>query len=242
MISLERLLTNTPIPILGNIKFYQPTLLEISNMGENTYWSMLKIWDLSRDEIITKEDESTKKLTDFELWIDSIFASTPLRMSLASSIDCFLHTKVEFLSVSHTIIVGENDSLTLVDEHFYSTVNDIVKSLTSLDSDKEKEQYKETEGMSEREKQMVKKMRENAAKINKIKNGDEKVKDRLANQIIALVAIGHYTFDDVYKMTIVQLVYLLKKYVSIQQYELYTALSPYADSKKSQPIKHWLDT
>ena len=85
-------------------------------------------------------------------------------------------------------------------------------------------------------------MRENAAKINKIKNGDEKVKDRLANQIIALVAIGHYTFDDVYKMTIVQLVYLLKKYVSIQQYELYTALSPYVDSKKSQPIKHWLDT
>jgi hemerythrin-like domain-containing protein len=35
---------------------------------------------------------------------------------------------------------------------------------------------------------------------------------------------------------------LLKKHVEVQQYELYTTLSPYMDSKNGQGVKHWLDT
>ncbi len=42
-IKLERLLSNTPIPILGNLKFRQPTIQEIADMGEDMYWSMIKI-------------------------------------------------------------------------------------------------------------------------------------------------------------------------------------------------------
>jgi hypothetical protein len=85
-------------------------------------------------------------------------------------------------------------------------------------------------------------MRESAAKLDKIKNGEKDKKDQLVKQIISLVAIGGYTYDQVYSMTIVQMIYLLKKYVAIQQYELYIALSPYRDSKNGQTIEHWLDT
>ena len=43
-------------------------------------------------------------------------------------------------------------------------------------------------------------------------------------------------------MTIIQMINLLKKHVEVQQYELYTTLSPYMDSKNGQGVKHWLDT
>ena len=103
------------------------------------------------------------------------------------------------------------------------------------------DQYKETPNMSEREKEMIRKMKLREQKLNKIKNSEKNVENRLANQIVSLVAIGGYTFDEVYNMTMVQMVYLLKKYVAIQNYVLYTGLSPYMDSKKSKPVEHWLD-
>lgn len=163
-------------------------------------------------------------------------------MRLIASVDCFLHTKVEFLPISNTIMIGEKDSSTILDVNFYEAMRNICKSITDLGSEKKEEQFKETANMSEREKAMIRKMRANAEKLNRLKNGEQNVEDRLVKQIISLVAIGHYTFDEVYEMTIVQLIYLLRKYVEIQQYELYTTLSPYMDSKKNQAPKHWLDT
>ena len=60
-------MSTTPIPVRGGIKFYQTTLREILDMGENMYWSMLKIWDLNRDELLQEENEETKILSDFDV-------------------------------------------------------------------------------------------------------------------------------------------------------------------------------
>lgn len=235
-------MSTTPIPVRGGIKFYQTTLREILDMGENMYWSMLKIWDLNRDELLQEENEETRILSDFDVWKAYMFNAGEMRMRLIASVDCFLHTKVEFLPISNTIMIGEKDSSTILDVNFYEAMRNICKSITDLGSEKKEEQFKETANMSEREKAMIRKMRANAEKLNRLKNGEQNVEDRLVKQIISLVAIGHYTFDEVYEMTLVQLIYLLNKYVEIQQYELYTTLSPYMDSKKNQAPKHWLDT
>lgn len=242
MISLGRLMSATPIPIRGDVKFYQPTLRQVLDMGEPMYWSLLKIWDLGRKDMVPVETEETLALDDFTLWTTFVYNVPDFRNRMVASIDCFLHTKVEFLPISNTIMVGESDSPILLDAAFYYAMREISQSLSELGSDKKEEQYQETEHMSEREKQIIAKMKASAEKLDKIKNGERSVEDRLVKQIISLVAIGKYTFDEVYKMTIVQLVYLLKKYVEIQQYELYTALSPYMDSKKGQTVNHWLDT
>lgn len=240
MIKLERLLSNTPIPILGSLKFYQPNLQQIVDMGEEMYWSMIKIWCLDRKDMVAEETDKTKQLTDLEIWKAFVFNSPDMQVRFIGSIDCFLHTKVEFLPTVNTIIIGEDDSTVVVDEAFYSVMRDICSALSSLGEEKKEEQYRETENMSEREKEMIRKMKAREEKLNAAKN-NKKVDNRLAKQIVSLVAIGEYTFDEVYAMTLIQMVYLLKKYTAIQQYVLYTGLSPYMDSKKSKPIEHWLD-
>lgn len=235
-------MTATPIPISGDIKFYQPIIKDILNMGEEMYWSLLKVWDLSRKEMIVEETEETLKLTNFEIWQAIMFNNKEMQNRLIASVDCFLHTKIEFLPISNTIMIGEGDSSILLNNSIYLFLQEISKSMSDMFSEKKDDQFQETENMSEREKQLIKKMRESAAKLDKIKNGEKDTKDRLVKQIISLVAIGGYTYDQVYSMTIVQMIYLLKKYVAIQQYELYIALSPYRDSKNGQTIEHWLDT
>ena len=241
-IKLERLLSNTPIPILGDLKFHQPTLQEIVDMGEEMYWSMIKIWCLDRKDMVVEENEQTRNMSDLDIWKAFVFNSPDMQMRFIASVDCFLNRKVEFLPTANTIIIGEDDTTkVVVDEAFYSVMRDICLAMSSLGEEKKEEQYRETENMSEREKALIRKMKARQEQLNAAKNSKEKVESRLAKQIVSLVAIGEYTFDEVYSMTLIQMVYLLKKYTAIQQYVLYTGLSPYMDSKKSKPVEHWLD-
>ena len=234
-------MTATPIPVAKDISFYQPTMRQILNMGEESYWSLLKIWNLSRKELIQTETPETQEMSDWEIWTNVMLHTPQLKQQLICSADCFLHAKIEFLPISNTIMIGEADSLVLLDEKMYNGIQEISRSFFELMVDPQEDQYHETENMSERERQIIQKMKESAAKLDKIKNGERKTKDQLINQVISLVAIGHYAFNEVYDMTIVQMILLLKKYVAVQQYELYTALSPYIDSKKGQGVSHWLD-
>ena len=105
----------------------------------------------------------------------------------------------------------------------------------------EEGQYRETDNMSERERQMIEKMRAAEKKIEQTKNPDKKPEDYLGNRILGLVAVGGYTFEQVYNMTMLQFNMLLQKYVDIQTFELRTSLSPYISSDEGQTNKFWLD-
>lgn len=242
MISLGRLISTEPIPVLGKIKFTQPKLLSVLTMGESMYWSLLKIWDLKRSEMIEVETPESKELSDFEIWQTLAFHVSEFQMRIRASVDYFLNTKIEFLPYSNTIMIGETDTSILLDEAFYLSMQEICQSIFNLGESKKEEQYQEHDNMTDQEKRLIAKMKANAEKLDRIKNGEKSVEDRLVKQIVSLVAIGHYSFDEVYNMTLIQMITLLKKYVEIQQYELVTALSPYMDSKKGQGVKHWLDT
>ena len=242
MINIGRLMTATPIPVSKKIFFYQPTLRQILDMGEGTYWSLLKLWHLKRSEMISAETPETKDLSDFELWTMIMLHTPIMQQQLIASVDFFLHTKIEFLPLSNTIMIGEGDSSVLLDVFLYGMMQEISATFFDLTGDKKEEQYQETAHMSEHEKRLIAKMKASAEKLDKIKNGEKSTEDQLIKQIISLVAIGKYTFNQVYDMTMVQMIYLLKKCVDVQQYELYTALSPYMDSKKGHTVKHWLDT
>lgn len=103
-------------------------------------------------------------------------------------------------------------------------------------------QFKETKNMSERERKMIEKMNLSAKKIEETKNPNRKPEDFLGSRILGLVAVGGYTFEQVYNMTMLQFNMLLQKYVDIQTFELRTQLSPYISSEDGQNTnKFWLD-
>jgi hypothetical protein len=164
-----------------------------------------------------------------------------MREALEESCLIFFRKKIEFLPLSHTISIGEGESSELLDLGLFLTIKSLFSRLVPKKDDKD-QQYKETKNMSERERKMLEKMKAAEAKLNKIKHGDSNANDMFGKQIVSLVAIGHYTFKEVYDMTMLQFTNLLMKYVDIERYELHTVLSPYISSKdaKSQDNKHWL--
>lgn len=243
MISLAQVLSNKPVLIKDNVYFYQPTLQEIVDIGEANYWSALNLWTLTRKQLIAEESEETMKMDDYEIWKEYIFGTPAFRRSLIISCKMFLKTKIEFFDISHTMYIGERESGVILDNTFYLLMRELcLKIVPEASASESNAQYKETDNMSERERQLIEKMKKAEKQIEETKAGPGvKPEDYLGNKILGLVAVGGYTFEQVYNMTMLQFNMLLKKYVDIQSFELRTMLSPYMSSEDGQSNKFWLD-
>lgn len=131
----------------------------------------------------------------------------------------------------------------ILDNTFYLLMKELCNRIIPVSSASEEgKQYHETEHMSERERKMIEKMKLSAQKVEETKNPNRNPEDILGNKITGLVAVGGYTFEQVYNMTMLQFNMLLQKYVDIQTFELRTMLSPYISSEDDQSSnKFWLD-
>ena len=242
MISLARVLSKEPIPLMGSIKFYQPTLQEIVEMGEGNYWVALSLWLLNREDLMAQESENTRQLDDYNVWRLYVLGTPSIRKTLEKSCRILLREKVEFFDISGTIYIGEKESGVILDETFYLLMREICNRVMPVDSASENGQFKETKNMSERERKMIEKMKMSEKKVEETKNPNKKPEDFLGNRILGLVAVGGYTFEQVYNMTMLQFNMLLQKYVDIQTFELRTQLSPYISSEDDRNSnKFWLD-
>lgn len=213
-------------------------------MGENVYWAITNLWTLKRENMLENETDVSRQLDDFEIWERYIFSAPPLRATLIQSCKVLLKTKVEFFDISGTIYIGEKASGIILDATFYLLMKELCQKITPESSaSDEGKQYKKTEHMSERERRLIEKMEAGNKRIEEIKNREqENPEDYFGRKILGLVAVGNYTFEQVYNMTMLQFNLLLQKYVDIQSFELRTALSPYISSEDGQnENKFWLD-
>ena len=191
---------------------------------------------------MAEENELTKEMDDYDIWKTYIISNPAARKVLEQSCSIFFKSKVEFFDISNTIYVGEKESGLILDNTSYFLIRDIFSSiLPDAQENDEDSQYKETDNMSERERQMIAKMKQSQKKIEEAKNPNKRPGDYLGDRILGLVAVGHYTFEQVYNMTMLQFNKLLKKYVDIQNYEIRSMLSPYISSEDGQDFKYWLD-
>lgn len=244
MNNLGYLLTGKPIQITQGIYFYQPTIGEIVEMGEDLYWSLLNVWTLKREELIVQETDDSKQMDDYDIWNICLFSSPPIKEAFIKSCEILLKTKVEFFEISHTIYIGEKASGVILDAAFYLLVKELCqKVIPNLSASDEGKQYRKTDSMSERERRIIEKIEAGQKRVEDIKNQSQHdPKDNLGHKVLGLVAVGHYTFEQVYNMTMLQFNLLLQKYVDIQSFELRTALSPYISSDEGQnENKFWLD-
>ena len=207
-------------------------------MTERTYWSIINLWLLERKDLVPEENEQTKQLSDFDIWKLAILNNESLRRSLGISCQAFFKTKIEFFETTGTIYIGERGSGVFLDESFYLIIRNLCRKLVDYNSNAsdEDQQYNEKAAKSEKEREMIAKMKKAQHLLDE---KDEHPEDALGRKILALTAIGCYTLEQVYNMTMLQLNMLLKKYVDIQTFELQTQLSPYTSSDSGTKAKFW---
>ena len=121
--SLGLLLSGDPIKITSRLKFYQPTVRDVVIMGEERYNLLLRIWTVTRDELIPEENDYTQDKDDYIIWFEYIMSVPQMREALEESCLVFFRKKIEFLPLTHTISIGEGESSELLDLGLYLTIN-----------------------------------------------------------------------------------------------------------------------
>ena len=139
MISLGMLLEGGPIPVTQGTSFYQGTIRDIMTVGEENYWSLMKIWDLTTAEMIPDGAvQGIENLSDFDVWKTYALAVPDFQNRVKLSVRLFFHTKIEFLPISNTIMIGEGDSLILFESYiqfvFIHVESLYLKQYSSFDS------------------------------------------------------------------------------------------------------------
>ena len=83
--SLGLLLSGEPIKITSRLKFYQPTVRDVVTMGEERYNLLLRIWTVTRDELIPEENDYTQDKDDYTIWFEYIISVPKMQEALEES-------------------------------------------------------------------------------------------------------------------------------------------------------------
>ena len=234
MINPLLLLTGDPIRVNNKIQVFQPTIKDLAILGNEKFGSLSSVWFLKRKELIPEENDHTWNLSDFEVWKESIIFNPILNQIFKESVMFFLHNKVEFMKIQHTIMIGELSTGIELQEDLFIGIRDTIGQVVQRKEDETKK--KPSTKKAEKIQAMIDK---GEAKIKEIKKS--KGIDPLALQISAFVAHNMCTYAEVFDMTLIQFGAALEKTVQIENYTLSTMLSPYMDKKHKPKNTHWLE-
>ena len=234
-ISKAYLLTGKPIRIEGtNLRVFQPTMLDIAELGEVKFGALMGIWFIKRRDLIEKENDETWNLSDFEVMKEYITHSPEANRLFRESCLFFLHKNLEFLKIQGTIFIGELESGNELTEELFSKIKNVISVVTQHTED-----IKKNAPSSKKAEEIQAKIEKGQQKIKEIKQ--EEGREIFADQIAGFVAHSNKSFDEVFSMTLIQLSAALEKTVQIENYTTSVMLSPYMDKKHKSKNKHWLE-
>jgi hypothetical protein len=234
-ISRAYLLTGKPVKVEGtSLRVFQPTMLDIAELGEIKFGSLLGIWFIKRKDLIEKENDETWNLSDFEIMREYIIRSPDANKLFKESCLFFLHKNLEFLRVQGTIFIGELESGNELTEELFTKIKNVISVVTQHTED-----TKRNAPSSKKAEEIQAKIEKGQQKIKEIRQ--EEGKEIFADQIAGFVAHSNKSFEEVFSMTLVQFRAALEKTVQIENYTTSVMLSPHMDKKHKSKNKHWLE-
>lgn len=242
MISTAQLLRGKPVKIQEGLKFFQPSLADIVDIGEETYEKMINIWNIEKKDVV-EDAEFVKDFSEYEFWKAYVFSSEVLKGFVENSITIFLRKKIEFLPAGYTIYLGDIAEGIVLNESLFLTLRQVFKKLRGDVREDDSQQYKEEVPMDAKTKALVAKMKGHDEKMAKMNSGPTDPKERLGKNITALVVVGNYTYEQVYEMTMLQFISLLQTHINVESYRIYAIIRPHISSEGADLAnKHWLET
>ena len=234
-ISPAFLLTGERIRVAKSLYIYQPTVKDLSLIGEEEMGHLISVWNLTRKDILPKETDETWNMEDWDVYKKFLCYDIQMQTIFRNSVLFFLHAKVEFLKMSNSIFIGELKSGIELTQELFSEIQGVIKKVTSQ---KEENQRNQVSPRSKKAEEIHQKVLKGEQQIKDFKSS--KGEDSLSTQIVSIVGHGH-SYEEVYRMTIIQFRTLLEKIVEIENYNLSTVLSPYINKKDKGKNKHWLE-
>ena len=230
------LLSKNDIPFLeAQVNIHQPTISEISLIGEESFFSGCQFLNFSKTMISTKDKVDLEDKSDFEIFMSIMCSSERAEFKNNATMVLtllFPTSKIKF--TNQAILLADGDRMARIDETNFDVFKKILISMFDL----------EDLGVSGGYNPVGKRAEKIAEKLQKAKNRksqDGPPKVAILSRYVSILSVGESKdMNDFMQYTVFQLKDEFKRYQMKQSFDMYIQ-AKMAGAKDLDEVDNWMD-
>lgn len=242
------LLSGNDIPYpQAQLVIHQPTINEISYIGQDIFYTGCEYLNFSKDKIDDKDKNHLEKLSDFEVLMtiiksnDIAIKKIKVCMQLVLLL-LFPQCKIDFLPMSIMISIKKQQKTEqhLIDKNNFDHFKFILKQMFCLSQMNTVESDYNPGGPQA--KALVQKFKKRHKKLAELKNQGKKNKQSISilSRYVSILTVGeHKDINTLFQYTIYQLFDQFQRFRLKEDYDLYLR-AKIAGAKNLEEIKNWM--
>lgn len=224
---------------LGICKVYQPTVNDITDLGEEKYNQYLSAISIDKNIIFAdKKDENTDNITNFELAIVLCYSHKEFADVFLDSFSYFLK-EIVYLDSRGLLFIGDIQEQRFIDNNIYEQIIKVIKLQNCI----LKEDSLSDDPANDKARELLEKRRKAREKVAKLKNKGEDTGEPLTmgDLVSILCANGNgVNYQNVWDMPIYMFNNQFNRMKMLEDYDI-NIRSLLAGAKGEDiELKHWM--
>lgn len=234
------LLSGGDIPFYGgHISIHQPTIKEISMIGEECFHIGSRFLLFNKDNLTPEDKTGLENQSNFNIFM-SVMNS---KQSAKHKTDAMMVLTLMFPTVRFKInkdkILLQQENIEVessIAEANFEELQDIVRQMFCLDTIEGGKLYDPADAMAAK---IAEKFKKRQQQLAQQQNGDKKI--NLFSRYVSILAVGlQKDMNDLLNYTVYQLFDEMKRYQMKQDFDIYVQ-AKMAGAKDLEEVKNWMD-
>lgn len=235
------LLSKTDIPFEeAGLIIHQPTIKEISYVGQEKFFTGCEFLNISKQKIQLKQDKNRlAQLNDFDILMAVLNNQEKNKMCLQMILFLvFPDYTINFLP--SCIMISKDKQRHLIDRDNFQSFRKIINQIFCLSDMLGKEQDKYNPG-GPQAKALVQKFKRRQKKLMQLKNKGKKQKVEIFSRYISILAVGEQkNMNDLLQYSVFQLFDEFQRFKLRQDFKMYVDCK-LAGAKDIEDVKNWMN-
>lgn len=225
------------------IGIHQPSILEISYLGESNFYEALSLLTLTKEKFFSREgaelgltEKEISQITNFTL-LSSLLEQQELAESKINIVNflqlIFPNYKI-FITPQSIILSGQETNI--IDENNFNNFQLLLKEIFCVTNNSKDQQ--EFNPVGKKAKQIAEKLMKGREKIAEEKNGNGE--SNILTKYISILAVGlRYNINDICQLTLYQINDLMERYSLFINWDI-DIKSRMAGASSDSEIEDWM--
>lgn len=231
------LLSKADIPFIeAQISVHQPTLKEISMIGEEAFFSATQLFSVTKENLENAGNIDLEGLSDFDI-IMSIVQSVEgaEHKKYLMMLFALLFPEYNMKFTENEIILYNDKTITRINNSNYDSFKDIISSMFNLNSSGENQGYNPIDERARRIAEKLKKGKEKVAQ-----NTGENSKVAVFSRYASILSVGlGKDLNDIMEYSVFQLMDEFERFQKKQSFEMYVQ-AKMAGAKDLSEVENWM--
>lgn len=232
--------SNNDIPFSeAQLTIHNPTLNEISLIGEESFLSGVHFLLISKEQIADKDKVGLEDKSDFNIFMSIMCSSERARYKNDTKmVLTLLFPTLEFsFDLRKGICFKGEHFVTIINDNNFDSFKDIIKQMFDLDEKDSKSDYNPADARAAK---IAEKLKKGKERTQKAKGGStEKV--AIFSKYVSILAVGeHKDKNELMNYTVYQIKDEFKRFIMNENFNRYVQMK-LAGAKDVDEVQNWMD-